>query len=382
MKIALITDGITPYVVGGMQRHSFYLAKYLAKNKISVDLFHFNQSDLDIEKLEVFNESEKQYIQSVVVPFPQSGKYPGHYIYESYRYSEFIFEQIKSSLNSYDFIYTKGFSGWKLINEKSKGLKCPPIGTNFHGYEMYQPAPSIKSIPSLHLLKYFTKPLLNKSDVVFSYGGKITDLLIHKIKISKQKIIEIPGGVETSWLINDSKKTNSITKFIFVGRAERRKGIEELNKVLNTLKDKESFHFSFIGNIPETLKIHHPNIHYLGEIRDSAIIKKHLQEHDVLVCPSHSEGMPNVILEGMASGCAIIASDVGAISKMVNKNNGWLIPPADIEQLKTSIEKAIHSNKNELSIKQKNSIQLVESTFLWDKIIFEFIHKISSLQNL
>jgi hypothetical protein len=29
MKIALLSDGIAPYVLGGMQRHSFYLAKYL-----------------------------------------------------------------------------------------------------------------------------------------------------------------------------------------------------------------------------------------------------------------------------------------------------------------------------------------------------------------
>ena len=32
MRIALITDGIAPYVIGGMQKHSFYLAKYFAKN--------------------------------------------------------------------------------------------------------------------------------------------------------------------------------------------------------------------------------------------------------------------------------------------------------------------------------------------------------------
>lgn len=380
MKVALITDGITPYVIGGMQRHSFYLVKYLAKNKIPVDLFHFNQSSLDIEKLEVFNNEEKQYIQSVIIPFPQPGKYPGHYIEESYRYSEIIFKKIKPHLNSYDFIYTKGFSGWKLINEKSKGLKCPPIGINFHGYEMYQPAPSIKTLPSLLMLRYFTKPLLNKSDVVFSYGGKITDLLIQKIKIPKHKIIEIPGGIEASWLLTENKKTNPIKKFIFVGRAERRKGIEELNIVLRELKEKESFHFSFIGNIPLHLKINDPKIHYLGEIRDAEMIKKHLQEHDVLVCPSHSEGMPNVILEAMASGCAIIASNVGAVNKMVSPNNGWLIQPANTGELKSSIKKGIQLNQNDLIQKQEHSLQLIKSAFLWDNIIWEFIQKISSLQ--
>ena len=89
MRIALLTDGISPYVLGGMQRHSFYLAKYFAKNKIYVDLFHFNQSSLNIELLDCFNDDEKIYINSFVIPFPKLGKLPGHYIRESKKYSDF-----------------------------------------------------------------------------------------------------------------------------------------------------------------------------------------------------------------------------------------------------------------------------------------------------
>ncbi len=58
MKVALVTDGIWPYVMGGMQKHSYYLCKYLAKKKIDVDLYHFNQSQLNIEALDVFTEEE------------------------------------------------------------------------------------------------------------------------------------------------------------------------------------------------------------------------------------------------------------------------------------------------------------------------------------
>ena len=36
MKISLFTNGIYPYVLGGMQKHSFNLAKYFAKNGILV----------------------------------------------------------------------------------------------------------------------------------------------------------------------------------------------------------------------------------------------------------------------------------------------------------------------------------------------------------
>ena len=41
MKIALLTDGISPYEVGGMQTHSAVIANQLVKANNEVDLFHF-----------------------------------------------------------------------------------------------------------------------------------------------------------------------------------------------------------------------------------------------------------------------------------------------------------------------------------------------------
>ena len=70
MRIALITDGISPYVIGGMQKHSFYLAKYFAKHQIQVDLIHYNHSDFDIKHLEFFTNEEQSYINSIVIPKP------------------------------------------------------------------------------------------------------------------------------------------------------------------------------------------------------------------------------------------------------------------------------------------------------------------------
>ena len=46
---------------------------------------------------------------------------------------------------------------------------------------------------------------------------------------------------------------------------------------------------------------------------------------DILLCPSYSEGMPNVILEAMSRGLAIIATNVGAIRLLVSEDNGVLL---------------------------------------------------------
>lgn len=372
-KIALITDGISPYVIGGMQKHSYYLAKYFAKNKIFVDLVHCNQSNLNIDLLECFTSEEKEYINSIVISFPTSIKFPGHYVYNSYKYSCLAYNQIKGKLNEYDFIYTKGFAGWKLIEEKyKKRITCCKIGVKFHGYEMYQMAPESKAKLQQYLLRPFVKKLSQHADVVFSYGGKITDI-IKSIGVPSNKIIEIPSGVEKEFIAESiSVNDTPIKKFVFLGRAERRKGIIELNEVLHDLiKENKPFKFEFIGPIPNHLKIQNSAIHYHGEIRDAIQIKEILKKQDVLVCPSWSEGFPNVILEAMANGLAIIATDVGAVSAIVSEKNGWLIKPLHKQQLHLSMINAIESPN--LSSKKEASLFLMNSKFNWNSLISDLL---------
>ena len=326
MRIALLTDGIFPYVIGGMQKHSYSLAKYLVKSGVHVDLYHTNFSDKDIEKLELFTEEEKKLIHSIVIPFPELARLPGHYLKSSYLYSQNILEEFKRR-PEVDFVYIKGFSGWKLIEERAKGkLKLnSPVGVNFHGYEMFQLQPGFKSfLQSVFLLR---KPLeynIKNADCVFSYGGKISEI-IKKIGIEKNKIIEIPTGIEPGWMVSEPKAVSGNRKFIFAGRYERRKGIEELTQVIKGMDNSLTFEFDFIGDIPELKKITSPKIKYHGTIRDASEIKKIISSCDVLVCPSYAEGMPNVIMEAMARGLAVIASDVGAVAEMVSGENGILI---------------------------------------------------------
>jgi len=378
MRISLITDGIFPYVIGGMQKHSYYLVKYFAKRGIHVDLYHTNQSKLDISKLDLFSDEEKKFIRSFVIPFPKVGKLPGHYIRASFSYSQAIFEVFKLQAPT-DFIYAKGFSAWKLIDEKKKGFNCAPIGVNFHGYEMFQKQANFKS--SLAAKFLFQRPVLynvNNADYVFSYGGKIDDV-IKSIGVPSNKIISIPTGIEESWL----QQTPSISfgskmKFVFVGRFERRKGVEELNKALIQLKDKTNFEFHFIGPIPEVNKLKLPNVFYHGSINDAEIMKAKVREMDVLVCPSYSEGMPNVIMEAMACGLAVIATDVGAIKLMVDESNGVLIKSSDPEVIGDAIFQLNSLGVTKLMELKQASLDKVRNNYLWQHVIELTLNKIQN----
>lgn len=61
---------------------------------------------------------------------------------------------------------------------------------------------------------------------------------------------------------------------------------------------------------------------FLGARHDTAAL---MQSADFLVLPSLHEGMPNVVLEAMAAGCPVIASDVGGSPELVQHESSGLL---------------------------------------------------------
>ena len=384
MKILLLTDGITPFILGGMQKHSANLAKYLTLAGVEITLVHCVAQEKEIPSDDAVNSilfSGEQKLNKIIgLKFPSMGKAPGHYLKESYRYSEMVFDKVKDELDSYDFIYAKGFSAWKLLHKKSKGMKMAPVGVKFHGYEMFQKPPSFRArIEQLFLRKPVRWNTLN-ADYVFSYGAKITEL-VRSLGVMEDKIINIPSGIDNTWIRQSKLKVNSPIRFVFLGRYERRKGVEELNEILNDIIENNEFEFHFIGPIPKDKQIESKKIVYHGVVQDKEKLTGLLDDGDVLVCPSHSEGMPNVILEGMARGMAVIATDVGAVQLLVSEKVGVLLKEIDKEELKQAILSLSNLEPAKLIEMKINSLELVSNAFKWERIAEQLMDKVKEVIN-
>jgi glycosyltransferase involved in cell wall biosynthesis len=63
-----------------------------------------------------------------------------------------------------------------------------------------------------------------------------------------------------------------------------------------------------------------------------------LEESDIFVLSSHREGLPNVVLEAMASGLPVVATNVGGLPEVVKHGEtGWLVPRGDISAMAAAI---------------------------------------------
>lgn len=379
MKIALLTDGIFPFVVGGMQKHSYYLAQYLARAGVYVDVYYAAPEceKHDVNGMHLYSDAESRFIRMIRIERPALFRFPGHYIWESYLVASRIWDRLKNELDI-DFIYAQGFAGWKVVSVKQKNANLPPVGVNFHGFEMWQRPAGLRARLEHWLLRPFVALNIRKADSVLLLGSKLRRL-VERAVAKPIQYMESSNGVTANWVTPVVKRKEGPMRFVFLGRYERRKGIEELHDVIRALESEYDFQFDMIGPLPDHVKIKSLRVQYWGLLKAEDHVRTILQRSDVIVCPSYAEGMPTVILEAMASGMAVIATDVGAVGDMVSEKNGWLVPAGNVVALRQAITDALTLDSSRLLEKKQASVKLVEENYLWEMVTAKTIQNIETV---
>lgn len=91
-----------------------------------------------------------------------------------------------------------------------------------------------------------------------------------------------------------------------------------------------------------------------------------LRRADVVVLPSLYEGLPNVLLEALATGCAVVATDLAGHHEAVRSGeNGLLVPAADVRSLSQAIQRALDDDGS-LGAKGR---QTMIADFEWDAYV-------------
>jgi len=243
------------------------------------------------------------------------------------------------------------------------------------------------------MAKFFTKHL-------FVQSKEDTELAILKNFLPKQKIDYIGNGIDLGKKFNIQNYSEEKIKSIkyqfqiseneivisFIGRLVEEKGIIDLLEafeMINNIKIK----LLIIGDLApgerdlETVKKiekykKNNNIIFTGrreDINDLLIIS------DIYCLPSYREGMPRSIIEAMAMGNAIIATDIrGCREQVINNSNGYIVPLKSPSEIAKKII-YLAENVKVLQKFQENSIILAAEKYNEEKIVDFQINRFKEL---
>jgi len=207
-----------------------------------------------------------------------------------------------------------------------------------------------------YLLDDLDKPFYRK---YVGYLFSKVDIILCQGRSWKEKVITIYPKVDESkffvrmnWIDDyiyhqperSIEMKSEVIKISFIGWVEKTKGVEDLIYAMHELRN-ENISLTIAGNgayfqdaekLIDFLDLDE-KIALVGWIREKAKLSL-LAQSDIFVLPSHFEGMPNAVLEAMAAGLPIVATNVGGIPDMINENqSGILIRPGEKKQLADGI---------------------------------------------
>jgi glycosyltransferase involved in cell wall biosynthesis len=177
---------------------------------------------------------------------------------------------------------------------------------------------------------------------------------LQKIGVNPQRITVRHNAVEPAKVVSPQRLSelrrslgaphNAIV-ILTVGRLSREKGHIDLLKAVGLLKRgfAPEFRVVIVGDGPERRPLEvaaqklgiSRHVIFAGQQADVA---PYYAMADLVVLPSHSEGSPNVLLEAIAAGIPVVATEVGGIPEIANNvGNTLLVNKGDVSELANTV---------------------------------------------
>ena len=205
MHVLFLADGLFPFVVGGMQKHSTMLIKHLSPlvGQITVcTCGAINASPPSKQDILAELVTSEDNIEVRICAFEDHGKLPGHYLRASRHLSQ-TFLKLAEDLSQYDCIYAQGLTGDAFLK------KHPRVLVNLHGLNMFQPSFSWKEEIGKRMMRPLFAKQIREAWKTASLGGKLSYILV-KNGAKKEQVVVLPNGVDDFWFDTPKaiKKTN------------------------------------------------------------------------------------------------------------------------------------------------------------------------------
>lgn len=380
VKILVFSPFYPPHI-GGLEDYSHELNLLLSQNDLEINVFT-PRLPRDTIKEEIFNDRLTVF------------RFPAVEIIHNYPLPSFwnlSFWKLFFSLfgKKYDLVisHTRFFNTSLLALFFSKIKKMPWIHIE-HGSDYVKLQNKLASIIAVIVDKTQGKLILNQADKIIAVSQAAADFCKKLSPKSNPQVIY--RGFQASDFQNFLEKSNNplvennILQIGYIGRLIDGKGVQDLISAIAKLKIPYKLHIIGDGSRMDDLK---KQVLKFG-LTDKIIFYGYLEKHkaltiinncDILVNPSYTEGLPTSVIEAGFLKKAVIATNVGGTPEIMEDGaSGFLINTHDPDTITEKIE--ILAKDGVLRNKFGEEAQkVVREKFTWENNIGKFITVIKLL---
>ncbi|MFX0103174.1 MAG: glycosyltransferase family 4 protein [Candidatus Hodarchaeota archaeon] len=335
MRICIFTRITTVHNLGGMEQHASIISEIWTRLGHEVTIIT-GVHPKGIRK-DTINGVEFHFLKGI-----ETIRYTQNWWKRSMEKFIELHERHKFDLICSESIAGSSFVKYRLKKKYKIPFVCFVHGTSWGDIKsLLKQSFSLRVVKNIlyHLYYYFSQFMaFTYSDLLIAISRGLKKSLEKEFPlIEKKRIIFLPNGVDGQVfhpkldLRDKQKKT-----VLMVGRVTEQKGFQYLLSILpDILQQFHELRLIVIGTgayLPrlkeQAVKLGITNnVEFLGSVPNAELVNYYNQANLFIVPSTGFEGLPYVILEAMACGSTIIASDVGGITTAIeHKSNGILVP--------------------------------------------------------
>jgi glycosyltransferase involved in cell wall biosynthesis len=188
----------------------------------------------------------------------------------------------------------------------TSGPRRPAVVVSERGIESHRH-------PALYLAGRLLRPI---TDAYIGNSPAVTDFIRRAQRLGPEdpRVFEVPNGIDASTFHPNGRHQIGRRRLVGVGRLIDSKGFDLAISLLPRLAGEVDVELVIAGEGPERGRLQSLAqglpVTFLGHIADRTALADLLRTSDVLVVPSRSEGRPNAVMEALACGVRVVASDI------------------------------------------------------------------------
>jgi glycosyltransferase involved in cell wall biosynthesis len=353
MKIAILTDQFPPKNQAGTEIATYFMAVHLARRGHNVHVITPLDKGLPGESCE-----RGFYIHRIPLKKVR--------IFGAFFYWYAVFKKIWKI--DPDLVHVQSLiSGMPALI--SKNLLKIPYAVWAQGSDVYHPK---------GFIKWTSRTVIKNADSAIALTK---DMQKAMLDIYDRDITIVPNGINLAEVPDEPAVRDEVDqgkRILYVGRLSPVKGVQYLIRAMKQVHDTiPDARLIIIGSgrergMLEALSTElgiQEYVQFRGEVPHESVLS-FMQQADVFVLPSLSEGFPMVIVEALACGLPVVGSRVGGMPEIITDGtNGYLVEAKDVRALAEKILFLLHDEKLRKKISDNNK-ELVKK-YTWEHVIIE-----------